>query len=79
MLANVVHCSVSVLIGSNRISLAISGAHESSVFALCMLRDGSLVSGGKDRKLTSWDGNYQKIHMVEVRHCYATSIHNRMK
>ncbi|KAK3537607.1 hypothetical protein QTP70_017003 [Hemibagrus guttatus] len=56
--------------GSNRISLAIQGAHESSVFALCMLRDGTLVSGGKDRKLTSWDGNYQKIHMVEVPEVY---------
>ncbi|TSN67131.1 Echinoderm microtubule-associated protein-like 1 [Bagarius yarrelli] len=52
--------------GSNRISLAILGAHESSVFALCMLRDGTLISGGKDRKLTTWDRNYQKIHMVEV-------------
>lgn len=44
------------------------------MLALCMLRDGTLVSGGKDRKLTSWDGNYQKIHMVEVRHCYVTSV-----
>ncbi|KAM9466957.1 echinoderm microtubule-associated protein-like 1 isoform 2-T2 [Clarias gariepinus] len=56
--------------GSNRITLPILGAHESSVFALCMLRDGTLVSGGKDRKLTSWDGNFQKIHMVEVPEVY---------
>ncbi|XP_072545781.1 echinoderm microtubule-associated protein-like 1 isoform X3 [Salminus brasiliensis] len=56
--------------GSNRISLAIQGAHESSVFALCMLRNGTLVSGGKDRKLTSWDGNYQKIQTVEVPEVY---------
>lgn len=56
--------------GSNRISLAIQGAHEASVFALCMLRNGTLVSGGKDRKLISWDENYQKIQTVEVRHIH---------
>lgn len=32
-----------------------------------MLRDGTLVSGGgKDRKLISWNGNYQKLHKTEV-------------
>ncbi|XP_052437341.1 echinoderm microtubule-associated protein-like 1 isoform X5 [Carassius gibelio] len=56
--------------GSNRISLAIQGAHEASVFALCMLRNGTLVSGGKDRKLVSWDENYQKIQTVEVPELY---------
>ncbi|XP_057199763.1 echinoderm microtubule-associated protein-like 1 isoform X6 [Triplophysa rosa] len=56
--------------GSNRISLAIQGAHESSVFALCMLRNGTLVSGGKDRKLISWDENHQKIQTVEVPEIY---------
>ncbi|XP_016354057.1 echinoderm microtubule-associated protein-like 1 isoform X1 [Sinocyclocheilus anshuiensis] len=56
--------------GSNRISLAIQGAHEASVFALCMLRNGTLVSGGKDRKLISWDENYHKIQTVEVPELY---------
>uniref|UniRef100_A0A8C2D7P3 EMAP like 1 n=1 Tax=Cyprinus carpio TaxID=7962 RepID=A0A8C2D7P3_CYPCA len=56
--------------GSNRISLAIQGAHEASVFALCMLRNGTLLSGGKDRKLISWDENYQKIQTVEVSELY---------
>ncbi|XP_073682832.1 echinoderm microtubule-associated protein-like 1 isoform X5 [Garra rufa] len=56
--------------GSNRISLAIQGAHEASVFALCMLRNGTLVSGGKDRKLISWNENYQKIQTVEVPELY---------
>uniref|UniRef100_A0A671QZZ2 Echinoderm microtubule-associated protein-like 1 n=1 Tax=Sinocyclocheilus anshuiensis TaxID=1608454 RepID=A0A671QZZ2_9TELE len=50
--------------------LAIQGAHEASVFALCMLRNGTLVSGGKDRKLISWDENYQKIQTVEVPELY---------
>lgn len=66
MPANVL-CSFVRLEGSNRISLAILDAHESSVFALCMLRNGTLVSGGKDRKLISWDENYQKMQTVEVR------------
>ncbi|KAG9336316.1 hypothetical protein JZ751_002663 [Albula glossodonta] len=53
--------------GTNRISHAIQGAHEGGIFALCMLRCGTLVSGGgKDRKLISWDGNYQKLQVVEI-------------
>ncbi|XP_054988385.1 echinoderm microtubule-associated protein-like 1 isoform X2 [Sorex araneus] len=53
--------------GTNRISCAIQGAHEGGIFALCMLRDGTLVSGGgKDRKLISWNGNYQKLHKTEI-------------
>ncbi|XP_028994288.1 echinoderm microtubule-associated protein-like 1 isoform X8 [Betta splendens] len=52
--------------GTNRISHAIQGAHEGSVFALCTLRNGALVSGGKDRRLVSWDGSYQHLQTVEV-------------
>ncbi|XP_054944687.1 echinoderm microtubule-associated protein-like 1 isoform X6 [Physeter macrocephalus] len=53
--------------GTNRISYAVQGAHEGGIFALCMLRDGTLVSGGgKDRKLISWDGNYQKLQKTEA-------------
>ncbi|KAK9533700.1 hypothetical protein VZT92_008802 [Zoarces viviparus] len=52
--------------GTNRISHVIQGAHEGSIFALCMLRNGTLVSGGKDRRLVSWDGSYQQIQAVEV-------------
>ena len=56
-----------LLTGTNRISHAVQGAHEGSIFALCMMRNGTLVSGGKDRKLISWDGAYQQIQTVEVR------------
>ncbi|KAJ8291121.1 hypothetical protein GJAV_G00021630 [Gymnothorax javanicus] len=53
--------------GTNRIGHAIPGAHEGGIFALCMLRCGTLVSGGgKDRKLISWDGNFQKLQVVEI-------------
>ncbi|XP_062253173.1 echinoderm microtubule-associated protein-like 1 isoform X6 [Platichthys flesus] len=52
--------------GTNRISHVIQGAHEGSIFALCMLRNGTLVSGGKDRRLVSRDSSYQQIQTVEV-------------
>ncbi|XP_074852634.1 echinoderm microtubule-associated protein-like 1 isoform X4 [Carettochelys insculpta] len=53
--------------GTNRISYALQGAHEGGIFALCMLRDGTLISGGgKDRKIISWNGNYQKLHKTEI-------------
>ncbi|KAE8289931.1 Echinoderm microtubule-associated protein-like 1 [Larimichthys crocea] len=52
--------------GTNRISNVIQGAHEGSIFALSMLRNGTLVSGGKDRRLVSWDSSYQQIQAVEV-------------
>ncbi|KAI3367703.1 hypothetical protein L3Q82_026543 [Scortum barcoo] len=51
---------------TNRISHVIQGAHEGSIFALSMLRNGTLVSGGKDRRLVSWDSSYQQIQTVEV-------------
>lgn len=53
--------------GTNRISHVIPGAHVGSIFALCMLRNGTLVSGGKDRRLISWDSSYQQVQTVEVR------------
>nr|XP_020446483.1 echinoderm microtubule-associated protein-like 1 isoform X4 [Monopterus albus] len=52
--------------GTNRISHVIQGAHEGSIFALCMLRNGMLVSGGKDRRLISWNSSFQQIQTVEV-------------
>ena len=67
-LDNILSMVFSLCLGTNRISYAVQGAHEGGIFALCMLRDGTLVSGGgKDRKLISWDGNYQKLHKTEVR------------
>uniref|UniRef100_A0A674MR57 EMAP like 1 n=1 Tax=Takifugu rubripes TaxID=31033 RepID=A0A674MR57_TAKRU len=53
-------------VSTNRISHVIQGAHEGSIFALCMLRNGTLLSGGKDRRLISWDSSYQQIQTVEV-------------
>ncbi|XP_049595381.1 echinoderm microtubule-associated protein-like 1 isoform X6 [Syngnathus scovelli] len=56
--------------GTNRISHVIHGAHEGSIFALCMLRNGTLLSGGKDSRLISWDSGYQQIQTVEVPDLY---------
>uniref|UniRef100_A0A665VUP2 HELP domain-containing protein n=1 Tax=Echeneis naucrates TaxID=173247 RepID=A0A665VUP2_ECHNA len=53
-------------VGTNRISHVIQGAHEGSIFAVSMLRNGTLVSGGKDRRLISWDNSYQQTQVVEV-------------
>uniref|UniRef100_A0A8C6ME53 EMAP like 1 n=1 Tax=Nothobranchius furzeri TaxID=105023 RepID=A0A8C6ME53_NOTFU len=47
-------------------SHVIQGAHEGSIFAVCMLRNGTLVSGGKDRRLVSWDSSYQQMQTLEV-------------
>ncbi|XP_051777395.1 echinoderm microtubule-associated protein-like 2 isoform X1 [Erpetoichthys calabaricus] len=53
--------------GGTRINLELRGAHEGGVFSLCVLKDGTLVSGGgKDRKLVLWDRDYQKQEELEV-------------
>ncbi|XP_072308624.1 echinoderm microtubule-associated protein-like 2 isoform X1 [Eucyclogobius newberryi] len=53
--------------GGNRISQVVSGAHEGGIFSLCVLKDGTLVSGGgKDRKVVLWDHDYRKQSEMEV-------------
>ncbi|TSN57714.1 Echinoderm microtubule-associated protein-like 1 [Bagarius yarrelli] len=47
--------------GGNKISQVVAGAHEGGIFSLCLLKDGTLVSGGgKDRKVVLWDREYHK-------------------
>ncbi|KAH9509077.1 Echinoderm microtubule-associated protein-like 1 [Bulinus truncatus] len=42
--------------GSQRIVNAKLAAHDGGVFSLCVLKDGTLISGGgKDRKIIQWD------------------------
>ncbi|PWA19467.1 hypothetical protein CCH79_00019053, partial [Gambusia affinis] len=70
--ANVCVCAcvcvcVCVLSGGNRISQVVSGAHEGGIFSVCVLKDGTMVSGGgKDRKVALWDHNYRKQAEMEV-------------
>ncbi|XP_055991678.1 echinoderm microtubule-associated protein-like 2 isoform X2 [Sorex fumeus] len=53
--------------GGNRITQAVVGAHDGGVFALCALRDGTLVSGGgRDRRVVVWGSDYSKLQEVEV-------------
>ncbi|XP_058860865.1 echinoderm microtubule-associated protein-like 2 isoform X2 [Acipenser ruthenus] len=53
--------------GGNRISHAVPGAHEGGIFSLCVLKDGTLVSGGgKDRRVVLWDRDYQQQQELEV-------------
>ena len=47
--------------GQNKISKALVGAHEGGIFSLCVMKDGSVLSGGgKDRRIIQWSNAYQK-------------------
>ncbi|KAL3991432.1 ovochymase [Sarotherodon galilaeus] len=53
--------------GGTRISQVVSGAHEGGIFSVCVLKDGTMVSGGgKDRKVVLWDHDYRKKATMEV-------------
>jgi hypothetical protein len=47
--------------GSNKIARALNNVHEGGVGGLCVLSNGSFVTGGKDRKIIQWDSQCQKI------------------
>ena len=34
------------------------GAHEGGIFSLCVMKDGTLLSGGKDRRIIAWNQDY---------------------
>lgn len=45
----------------------VSAAHEGGIFSVCVLKDGTMVSGGgKDRKVVLWDHDYRKKATMEV-------------
>nr|XP_033810290.1 echinoderm microtubule-associated protein-like 2 isoform X1 [Geotrypetes seraphini] len=53
--------------GGNRITHAVPGAHEGGIFSLCVLKNGTIVTGGgKDRKVILWDREYQKGQENEI-------------
>uniref|UniRef100_A0A673B6J1 EMAP like 2 n=1 Tax=Sphaeramia orbicularis TaxID=375764 RepID=A0A673B6J1_9TELE len=61
------HISKPLVTGGNRISQVVSGAHEGGIFSVCVLKDGTMVSGGgKDRKVVLWDRDYRKQSEMEV-------------
>ncbi|XP_028817944.1 echinoderm microtubule-associated protein-like 2 isoform X1 [Denticeps clupeoides] len=57
--------------GGNKITRVVGGAHEGGIFSLCVLKDGTLISGGgKDRRVVLWDHEYHKQSDMEVPEAY---------
>ena len=47
--------------GTNKIDQALLNAHDGGIFSLCILKDGSMLSGGgRDRKIIQWDTSYNR-------------------
>ena len=64
--------------GSNRVSHSVVGAHEGGIFSVCVLKDGIILTGGKDRRIVEWSASYAKTgqeHEVghTLWHLYKTS------
>ncbi|KAL7980702.1 hypothetical protein Chor_001856 [Crotalus horridus] len=52
--------------GGNRICHAVPGAHEGGIFGLCVLRNGTILTGGgRDRRVVLWGRDYQKLQENE--------------
>jgi len=58
-----------------QISREVAG-HEGSVFCMCEMRNGTLLTGGgKDRKIILWDHELRADRDIEVTHtCTHSSI-----
>ena len=46
--------------GTNRVSHAILGAHDGGIFSVCVMKDSTILTGGKDRRIVKWDSNYKR-------------------
>ena len=47
--------------GYNAVTKALRNVHEGPIFSICVLKDGSIVTGGgKDRKMVQFDSTYRK-------------------
>lgn len=56
-----------MIVGVYQISRQIK-AHDGSVFTLCQMRNGMLLTGGgKDRKIILWDHDLNPEREIEVR------------
>lgn len=50
--------------GSNRPRSIIPNAHPGGVFSVIAMKDGSYLSGGRDRRIVEWDENFQQTSRV---------------
>jgi len=51
---------VRICVGSNKISQAVCAAHDGGIFSICVVKDGTVITGGKDRRLIEWNAAYQR-------------------
>jgi microtubule-associated protein-like 1/2 len=58
--------------GYNAVTKALRKVHDGPIFAICVLKDGSVVTGGgKDRRLVQFDASYRKSGLeAEVTCCF---------
>lgn len=65
-MSSLVYSFPSVPVGVYQISKQIK-AHDGSVFTLCQMRNGMLLTGGgKDRKIILWDHDLNPEREIEV-------------
>ena len=58
---------------TNRVLDAVVGAHEGTIFSICVLKDGTLLTGGKDRKILHWSAGYKKMGVEQE-----VGVHSRL-
>ncbi|ELT93984.1 hypothetical protein CAPTEDRAFT_152534 [Capitella teleta] len=46
--------------GNNKVTLAVTSAHEGGIFSICIMKDGTFVTGGKDKKIVEWTSSYKR-------------------
>ena len=54
-------CPLCSIAATNRVLDALVAAHEGTIFSICVLKDGTLLTGGKDRKIIHWGEGYKKM------------------
>ena len=65
--------------GYNAVTKSLKKVHNGPVFAICVLKDGSVVTGGgRDGKLIHFDANYKKSDQeTEVQFLIRPSLQSR--
>lgn len=46
--------------GSNKVTQGINGAHAGGLFTICIMKDGTIMTGGKDRRIVEWSNAYKR-------------------